>query len=165
MTNMAPLRLLFVCTGNSARSLMAEALAPHLFPGQLEAGSAGSSPSGAPHPLALAALHQHGIPHEHLTSKGISAVQHLPWDVVVTLCDAARAEPCPGLSIPGAITTHWGFPDPPAAKEPEGCFERVRGGIEQCLRIFMAQADRPLAERASAAAAVAERFCLAENWA
>ena len=86
-------------------------------------------------------------------------------DVIVPLCDAAQAGPCPQLSAPGAITTHWGFPDPPAAKDPEGCFERVRGGIEQCLRIFMAQADRPLAERAKAAAAVAERFCLAENWA
>ena len=144
---------------------MAEALAPHLFPGQLEASSCGSSPSGTPHPLALAALQQHGIPHEHLTSKGIVAIQHLPWDVIVTLCDAARVESCPVLSIPGAITTHWGFPDPPAAKNPEGCFERVCGGIEQCLRIFMAQADRPLADRANAAAAVAERFCMAENWA
>ena len=144
---------------------MAEALAPHLFPGQLEAGSAGSSPSGTPHPLALAALHQHGIPNEHLSSKGMSAIQHLPWDMVVTLCDAARAKMCPALSVPSGITTHWGFPDPPAAKDPDGCFERVRGGIEQCLRIFMAQADLPLAERANAAAAVAERFCLAENWA
>ena len=97
---MPPLRLLFVCTGNSARSLMAEALAPHLFPAQLEAGSAGSSPAGAPHPLALAALRQHGIPHEHLNSKGISAVQHLPWDVVVTLCDRqgrSRALDSPSL--------------------------------------------------------------------
>ena len=165
MTNMPPLRLLFVCTGNSARSLMAEALAPHLFPGQLEASSAGSSPTGKPHPMALAALKQHGIPHDHLTSKGVDAVQHQQWDVIVTLCDAAQADHCPALSIPDAITTHWGFPDPPAAKDPEGCFERVRGGIEQCLRIFMAQADRPLAIRANAAAAVAERFCLAENWA
>ena len=165
MANMPPLRLLFVCTGNSARSLMAEALAPQLFPGQLEAGSAGSSPAGKPHPLALTALKQHGIPHEHLTSKGVDAVQDQPWDVIVTLCDGAQADSCLGLSISGAITTHWGFPDPPAAKDPEGCFERVCGGIEQCLRIFMAQADRPLAERANAAAAVAERFCMAENWA
>lgn len=165
MADMPPLRLLFVCTGNSARSLLAEALAPHLFPEHLAAGSAGSHPAGQPHPLAVETLKNHGVPHGHLNSKGFEAVQDEPWDVIVTLCDAAQAGPCPQPSAPGAITTHWGFPDPPAAKDPEGCFERVRGGIEQCLRVFMAQADRPLAERAKAAAAVAERFCLAENWA
>ncbi|MAV55009.1 MAG: low molecular weight phosphatase family protein [Phycisphaerae bacterium] len=161
---MPPIRLLFLCTGNSARSLMAEALAPHLFPGLLAASSAGSKPTGSPNPLALATLQSHNIPHEHLSSKGLDVVKDQPWDLIITLCGSAHEEVCPVLPI-DVPRAHWGFPDPPAAKDPEACFERVCGGIEQCLRIFMAQADQPIPDRAAAAAAVAERFCLAENWA
>lgn len=113
----APLALLFVCTGNSARSILAEALANADGAGRLRAFSAGSHPAGAVHPLALDLLAAEGLPVAGLASK--------PWDsfagpgaprldAVVTVCDAAAGEACP--FFPGApVQAHWGLPDPAAA--------------------------------------------------
>jgi arsenate reductase len=111
--------ILFLCTGNSARSLLAEALANHPAVGgeRFQAYSAGSQPKGQPHPLALETLRLQGLSTEGLHSKSwdVFATPEAPrLDFVITVCDAAAGETCPYW--PGQpITAHWGVEDPPAA--------------------------------------------------
>jgi arsenate reductase len=110
--------VLFLCTGNSARSIMAEALLNHKSKGSFTAYSAGSHPSGTPRPEALAQLQSAGIGIEGLRSKSwdefaASGAPHL--DFIFTVCDNAANEVCP--SWPGhPMTAHWGIPDPAAVK-------------------------------------------------
>ncbi|MBX6420612.1 MAG: arsenate reductase ArsC [Nevskia sp.] len=112
--------VLFLCTGNSARSILAEAILNHLANrnGRFRAYSAGSHPKGAVHPLALELLTQHGIPTTGLRSKHwdeFAAPDAPPLDFVFTVCDQAAGEPCPYW--PGQpLTAHWGVPDPAAAE-------------------------------------------------
>lgn len=115
--------ILFLCTGNSARSIMAEAIANHLFGDQFDARSAGSNPKPTPNPLAIETLRRHDIPTADLHSQSWGHFLEQPFDLVVTLCDSAACETCP--TFPGAGTTHWSFPDPPAADDPEAMFEAV----------------------------------------
>ena len=109
---------LFLCTGNSARSIMAEALLNHKSSGNFTAYSAGSHPSGTPRPEALAQLQSAGIGIDGLRSKSWDelAVQGAPHlDFVFTVCDNAANEACPYW--PGQpMTAHWGIPDPAAVK-------------------------------------------------
>jgi arsenate reductase len=110
--------VLFLCTGNSARSILAEALLNHNSKGTFTAYSAGSHPSGTPRPEALAQLQSAGIPIAGLRSKSwdefaVPGAPHL--DFVFTVCDNAANEQCPYW--PGQhITAHWGIPDPAAVK-------------------------------------------------
>ena len=115
------MNILFLCTGNSARSILAEALFNAKAEGAHRAYSAGSHPKGTVHPLALAVLETCGIPVAGLESKswetytGDSA-PHM--DVVITVCDQAAAEACPFW--PGApVSVHWGLPDPAAVEGSE----------------------------------------------
>ena len=108
--------MLFLCTGNSARSILAEAILERIGTDQFRAYSAGSFPSGQIHPEALNLLKNLGHPTDHLHSKswdeftGASAPQ---IDFIFTVCDNAAAETCPiWSSYP--ITVHWGLPDPAA---------------------------------------------------
>lgn len=103
-----PIRILFVCTGNSARSQLAEGLANHLGKGKVEAHSAGTHPFGV-NPHAVAVLREIGIDISGHYSKGLDDVPG-PFDRVFTLCDSA-ASLCPA-PILGAPTTHWPTPDP-----------------------------------------------------
>jgi protein-tyrosine-phosphatase len=111
--------ILILCTGNSARSILGEGLINHLGQGRLCGYSAGSRPTGAPNPLALAVLRQNGIDPSFARSKSWDefATPDAPvMDIVLTVCDSAAAEECPYW--PGApITAHWGLPDPAAAPE------------------------------------------------
>ena len=113
--------ILFVCTANSARSIIAEALTNALAAGRFKAWSAGSQPSGAVHPMALQELRRLGIPVDGLRSKGWAefAAPGAPrMDFVFTVCDQAAGEACPVW--PGQpVTAHWGMPDPAAAQGSE----------------------------------------------
>jgi arsenate reductase len=144
------LRLLFLCTGNSARSILAEALLNRLGEGRFVAFSAGTKPKGSIHPRALAALARAGVPTAGLASQGIerfAGESAHAIDLVVTLCDAAAAEPCPIL--PGApASVHWGLADPTAAagsdEERDAAFDRTLRELEGRIRRLVALPPRSL---------------------
>ena len=133
MTGVQPghaFNVLFLCTGNSARSIMAEVLLNHLSKGRFRAFSAGSHPRGSVHPLALDTITRNHLSVDGLRSKSwdeFAAVGAPPLDFVFTVCDRAAKEVCP--LWPGQpMTAHWGIEDPAA----------VDGTIEQQLRAFRA---------------------------
>jgi arsenate reductase len=107
-----PLRLLFVCAGNSARSQIGEAILTRKGAGRIEAGSAGSQPAACVHPLTVDVLREFGIDWDDRVPKGFGAVKDQQWDLIITVCDQAR-EACP--TFPGRPAfAHWGMPDPAA---------------------------------------------------
>ena len=107
-----PLRVLILCTGNSARSQMAEALFNHLGQGRIHAESAGTQPAPRVHPLAIEALKDHGLAWAGHQPRSVDGLERQPWDFVITVCDRAK-ESCP--IFPGQpVLAHWGMPDPAA---------------------------------------------------
>jgi len=135
--------VLFLCTGNSARSILAEALLNARAEGRLTAYSAGSHPKGEVHPLALEVLKTCEIDAKGLRSKSWDefAVEGSPhMDVVITVCDQAAAEACP--LWPGApVKVHWGLPDPAAVQgsdaERLAAFARAFTVIEKRIELML----------------------------
>lgn len=108
-----PTRVLFLCTHNSARSQIAEALLERKGDDRFATGSAGTHPAPSVHPGALAVFAEMGIDWHGHVPKGMDEVLAVEWDIVITLCDRAN-ESCPALpSRP--VTAHWGVPDPASA--------------------------------------------------
>jgi arsenate reductase len=133
---------LFLCTGNSARSILAEQLMNHWGRGRFRGYSAGSHPKGTVHPIALALLEHMQLPTEGLRSKSSEefARPDAPrLDFVFTVCDDAAAEVCPVW--PGEpLTAHWGVADPALVKGPETqqwlAFRRAFRELENRIKIF-----------------------------
>jgi arsenate reductase (thioredoxin) len=150
--------ILFLCTGNSARSIMAEVILNHLGGGRCTASSAGSHPKGTVHPLALETLQSMSLPVDGLRSKSweeFARPDASPLDMIVTVCDDAAGEVCP--IWPGQpMIAHWGVEDPAACQDTEDAqrqkFREValilRRRIEQFLRMPLATLDRRMMQAA-----------------
>jgi arsenate reductase len=130
-----PNNILFLCTGNSARSIMAEAILNHKAKGAFRAWSAGSHPTGAVRPEALRQLELAGLPTEGLRSKSWDEFANPgapPISFVFTVCDNAANEVCP--LWPGQpMTAHWGVPDPAAVK---GTPEQIDRGFNDAFSVL-----------------------------
>jgi arsenate reductase (thioredoxin) len=134
--------VLFLCTGNSARSILAESLVNHWGRGKFVGYSAGSYPKGAVHPIAVELLQQMKLPTEGLRSKSwdefaAPGAPHL--DFVFTVCDNAAGEVCPYW--PGQpVTAHWGVPDPAAVEGSDAekwlAFRQAFSQLENRIKVF-----------------------------
>lgn len=173
MTSPHPLNVLFLCTHNSARSILAEAMLNHLGQGRFKAYSAGSSPrdNQTPNPTALSILAEAGIGTDGLHSKSwdVFAGDAAPtMDLIITVCDNAAGEACPYW--PGQpATAHWGYPDPSEVEGSEAqrlaAFKQTMHAIRQRLellvnlpaarvdKLMLQQSARALAQTGAPAAA------------
>jgi arsenate reductase len=131
------MNVLFLCTGNSARSILAESYLNHAGRGRFRAFSAGSFPKGEVNPLALATLKAHAIPASAPRSKSwdeFASPDAPKMDLVITVCDNAAGEVCP--IWPGApAKAHWSFPDPHDARDFEAVFEAIRTTIDRLVAL------------------------------
>jgi arsenate reductase len=130
-----------MCTANSCRSILSEAMFNHLAPQGFEAVSAGSFPKGQVLPRSLITLQEAGIAIEGLSSKGNDAFEASPPDVVITVCDKAAGEACPVYFGP-ALKAHWGLEDPSEVTGDEAAvsaaFQSTLARIETRCRAFLA---------------------------
>jgi arsenate reductase len=139
------MNLLFLCTGNSCRSILGEATFNHLAPAGWKAMSAGSQPTGQVHPRSVALLAREGIATEGLYSKSWDNLPATP-DIVVTVCASAAGETCPAYLGP-VLRTHWGVDDPAHATgtdaEIDAAFFKtyriLRNRIEAFLKLPVAE--------------------------
>lgn len=132
--NIKPMKLLFLCTGNSCRSIMAEAITNHYSNGRYLAFSAGSAPTGSVHPKAVGTLINHDIKPNAPRSKSWNEFKSESIDLVITVCDQAANESCP--IFPGHPKKfHWSIPDPAKVKGSEmqinTAFEEVFSKLKQ----------------------------------
>src|SRR5438067_2882713 len=134
-------RILFICTGNSCRSQMAEALMKHFGGDRFEAFSAGSIPAGYVHPLAISTMREMGIDISGNESKSLDIYLREPWDMVVTVCDDAK-EACPFFPG-GKLRAHWGFEDPAkfegTPQEKQEFFRKIAKEIEGKVKEFQSE--------------------------
>lgn len=134
-----PIDLLFLCTGNSCRSIIAEASCNMLAAGRLRAASAGSQPTGFVHPRALRLLTAHGMVTEGLHSKSWDMLPALP-QIIITLCDSAAGESCPAY-LGQAVRAHWGLPDPAKVAGDEAtldaAFEQTWHALQQRIAALL----------------------------
>jgi arsenate reductase (thioredoxin) len=136
----APYRLLFLCTGNSARSQMAEALLNWKGKGRFDAASAGSRPATQVNPYALETLREYGIPWAGHPPRSVEGLEREPWDFVITVCDRAK-ESCPIFPGP-TVLAHWGMPDP---VDVEGDESTRRAAFRDAFLILSRRIDLLLA--------------------
>ena len=135
------MKVLFMCTANSCRSILSEAMFNHLAPPGFEAISSGSFPKGQVLPRSLSTLQAAGISTEGLYSKGNDAFEGSPPDVVITVCDKAAGEACPVYFGP-AVKAHWGLEDPSDVQGDEAsvdaAFKATLSTIERRCKAFLA---------------------------
>jgi arsenate reductase len=148
--------ILVLCTGNSARSILAEVLINELGDEKLRAFSAGSHPVGQVNPGALAKLAAEGHSTAGLSSKSwdlFSGSGAPEIDIVITVCDNAAGEACP-LWRGSPVTVHWGIPDPAVDGDFDSAYARLRGRVEAMLELPLA--DMNTAERREALSRIHE---------
>jgi len=135
--------VLFLCTGNSARSILAESIMNKLGKGRFRGFSAGSHPNGRVNPLALDLLEHLDFPTEGLRSKSwdeFAGLNGIHFDFVITVCDNAAGEACPVW--PGhPVTAHWGIPDPAAVEGTEmqkkAAFSQAYKSMDRRIKLFL----------------------------
>jgi arsenate reductase len=157
----APFTVLVLCTGNSARSILGEALFNHLGEGTVRAFSAGSKPKGAPHPGALRLLARRGIATAGFRSKSwdeFTAPGAPRIDLAITVCGNAAGEACP-VFLGSPLKAHWGLPDPAdvtgSEAEVDAAFAETWRLLEMRVKAFLAL-DRAGMEQGRFMAALAE---------
>ncbi|MXR36835.1 arsenate reductase ArsC [Craterilacuibacter sinensis] len=142
------MNILFLCTGNSCRSILGEVTFNHLAPEGWRAMSAGSQPAGYVHPRSIALLAREGMKIDGLSSKSWDALPATP-DIVITVCASAAGETCPAYLGP-ALRTHWGVEDPAHATGTDSeidaafmaAYATLRARIAALLALPLASMDR-----------------------
>lgn len=148
--NNKTLNVLVLCTGNSCRSILGEALINHLGAGRFRAFSAGSHPVGKVNENALATLARHGLSTEGYSSKSWNDLENEHIDILITVCDSAAGQTCP-VYLGSAAQGHWGLPDPAhvtgSPEEIEAAFEATYAALEkrihQLLELPVETMSRP----------------------
>ena len=147
-----PLHVLVLCTGNSARSILCEALINHYGQSHWRAFSAGSHPKGTVHPVALYTLQEHHIDTAGFRSKSwdeFVTPNALRMDIVITVCDNAASEVCP-VWLGSPLKIHWGIPDPAAARDDqqyaafETAFQTLQRRVKRLIELPIAAQDRDI---------------------
>lgn len=133
-----PIKVLVLCTGNSCRSVMAEALINALCPARYQAVSAGSHPVGYVHPKSIETLKRHGIDPGQLRSKSWNEFASDVFDVVITVCDQAAGESCP-LFRGTPTKLHWSTPDPAKAS---GSDAEVNAAFDEVFLMLKARIEQ-----------------------
>jgi arsenate reductase len=156
-----PCNVLFLCTGNSARSILAEQILNHRGRGRFRAFSAGSHPTGRVNPFAIDKLQREGIPNEGLRSKSwdeFAVPGAAPLDFIITVCDNAAGEACP--IWPGRPhKAHWGVPDPAAVQgtdeEKRRAFDAAFVALDRRIGLLLSLPIRSL-DKATLSRQIAE---------
>jgi len=135
------LNVLILCTGNSCRSVLGEALVNHLGGDRFQAFSAGSHPTGKVNANALATLARHGISTEGFSSQSWDEFDDKVIDIAITVCDSAAGEVCP-VYLNSVIRAHWGLPDPAhvagSQEDIEAAFETTYAALEKRIQQLLA---------------------------
>lgn len=133
------IRILVICTGNAARSQVAEGLFRRLGEGEVDAHSGGTHPAGFVHPLAIEAMKERGIDISHLKSKSFSIYEREEFDYVITVCDEAQQE-CPRFTG-AAKQLHWSTPDPSflsgSEEQRKEAFRQTVDSLEARIKSFL----------------------------
>lgn len=161
MNSSRPLNVLFLCTGNSARSILAESILNRLGKGQFQGFSAGSHPSGAVSPFALELLKRLDFPTQGLRSKSwdeFASPSSPQFDFIITVCDNAAGEVCP-VWLGRPTTAHWGIPDPATVQGSDNekraafdqAFKSMESRIQRLLRLPLLSMDQGAIKKEMAA--------------
>jgi len=139
--NQHPLNILILCTGNSCRSILGEALINHLGGDRFRAFSAGSHPTGQVNANALSTLVRHGLPIDGYSSKSWDVFTEGQIDIMISVCDSAAGESCP-IFLGKAVRGHWGLPDPAhvsgSPEVIEAAFEATYQALEKRIAQLLA---------------------------
>lgn len=161
-----PIRVLFVCTGNSARSVLSEATLNQLGHGRFLAYSAGSHPTGRVNPAALRRIASRGWPTGGYRSKSwdeFTGEGAPPLDIVVTVCDSAANETCP-VYFGDFVSTHWGLPDPAAVSGSDAEIDAAFAEAHRVIEHRVAQLVALPVERLDRAELRARLDAIGESW-